>query len=288
MKQFSGRALAAAATVATLALASPAAAQTSFLGVDPTQVPNFPTVAEVVALCNLDATPPFKVIVDANDDGDLGQFVETCDAGDTCEARSPVESLLIPVVADGTVFGGSFLDDIAQLSVTISAAGTAFLDETDESQQTGTPGVDAVAVGKSLGDPANVYCYIDAVADSLIEAATGNKVPTRLEFYWSRGPCLLSQPSAVDACFAYEDPNDEDRKNYLQAHLLVPVQDINICGCPLEVARFCDPLLATGVQGACPAGDFTALTTQGVVTTGATCQRVVIGGRAFFIGDTCE
>ncbi len=55
-----------------------------------------------------------------------------------------------------------------------------------------------------------------------------------------------------------------------------------------RTAKFCKSTF--GAKGACPTsgGELTGLESQATVISGtATCQRVVIGGRAFFIGDTC-
>ena len=55
-----------------------------------------------------------------------------------------------------------------------------------------------------------------------------------------------------------------------------------------RTAKFCKSIF--GAKGACPTsgGELTGLESQATVISGtATCQRVVIGGRAFFIGDTC-
>ncbi len=103
-------------------------------------------------------------------------------------------------------------------------------------------------------------------------------------------PCLLTDAQVAAACLAYENPNNEARKNYLQAHLIKPQQPVNICGCLPEVATFCDPSLIFPAAESCPPGQggITGLDTQATVTTGtATCQRVISGGRVLYIGDTC-
>ena len=271
MKRFSKRALAVAATIAALALASPTHAQTSTKGVEPVVVPNFPTEAEVAAICNLDT------------DFAIGR-------------------LLIPDVAavsPGTVSGDTYLG--VTLEVSITDSGSAFEDVTDPSQRAGTPGWEAVVAGSSdVFLSAGVYCYVNERVDSNIKTPS-IETPTRLEFYASRGPCLLPDTNVDNACAAYNGPPGNPANqaaHFLQEHLVDPEEPINICGCPFDagagvvqrIAEFCDPSLPTGDQGACPTGEggLTGLETQATATSGsATCHRIVIGGRAIFIGDTC-
>lgn len=271
MKRFSERAVPIAATVAALAWASPGQAQTSTQGVVPVQVPAFPTqTAEVAALCNLDTA-------------------------------FAVGRLLIAPVANGVFQGpvAGYLDETLQVS--IASGGSAFEDLTALSQRAGTPGIETVVAGTGPTDPANVYCYVNTRSDSGI-LTPKNKAPTRLEVYWSRGPCLLSNDDVGAACAAYNGspPGDPALQpaHYLQEHLVAPEEPINICGCPFNdgtgvvqrIAEFCDGSLPPGTAGACPTGEggLTGLETQATVTSGTeTCQRVTIGGRSVFIGDSC-
>jgi hypothetical protein len=176
-------------------------------------------------------------------------------------------------------------------------------------QQADVPGYEAV-IGEGKNG-SNVYCGTNLGNVKGIFAPV-DVTPTKITFCWARGPCLLSPAEVLDACFAYNGvpagpPADDDALNkllqlahYLQEHLVAPEQPINVCGCPFfddvkseviqRVAEFCDPSVPEA-EGGCPIGLglLTGLATQAAVTIGpATCQRVVIGGRAFFIGDTCE
>lgn len=281
MKRFSGRAPAVAAAVAALIFAAPALSQTSGHGVVPIQVSKLNT-ANVAAICNLDT------------DFAIGQ-------------------LIIDPVEGGPHAGvGLYLGEILEISVSIDTDSVSFTDITGAapSQQAGTRGVEAVVAGTRSNQPANVYCYINAEDDTLIEAP-GGETPTTLELYWSRGPCLIENVNP--ACYVYNgtpttegDPTDPaydpllQAVHYLQLHYVAPEEPINICGCPYNldgtvvqrIAKFCVPSSDPTVQGACPTGGegetLSGFETQSTVTEGdATCQRVVIGGRALFIGDTC-
>ncbi|MCK5273237.1 MAG: hypothetical protein KAR37_01205 [Alphaproteobacteria bacterium] len=284
MKRFSGRAPAVAAAVAALIFAAPALSQPSGQGVEPIQVPKL-GAADAAATCNLDT------------DFAVGQ-------------------LLIDPVVDTTHYGDPYLGETLVIDVSVDTDSVSFNDLTGAgpSQQAGTRGVEAVIAGTKSNSPANVYCYINAESDTAIEAP-GGETPTKLEFYWSRGPCLIALDDDVKtACYVYNGtptggpPADDpaldpllQAVHYLQLHYVAPEEPINICGCPYydgsaevqRIAEFCVPSSDPAVQGACPTGTegdgLTGLETQSTVTEGsATCQRVVIGGRSLFIGDTCE
>lgn len=268
MKSISGRAQYIVA-IAALVFAAPAFAQQN-QNVVPIQVPKLGN-ADVAAICKLDT------------DFAVGQ-------------------LLIDPVEDGIHDEGSYLGVQLVLDVAVDTLNNSlsFEDLTSPSQQAGTSGVEAVIAGTKNNSPANVYCYINADSDTGIQAP-GGEIPAVLEVYWSRGPCLIAPENVANACAVYNGipPGDPalQAAHYLQEHIVAPEEPINICGCPYNegsglqqrLAEFCasDP----SAQGACPGGDqgITGLETQATVTEGDnTCQRVVIGGRSLYIGDTCN
>ena len=175
---------------------------------------------------------------------------------------------------------------------------TGAVDVFDDSPEASTPEVSlpgfqaVIAEGKTKS---NFYCGESLTSVSAISAPAAKKnsfeTPTKISFCWGpRRPCLQTPEQVAAACAEFEDPNNPgaDVKNYLQAHKIRPRQPINICSCrpDLFTAQFCDP----SVPGSCPVpqGGLTAVNTQGTATIGKnTCQRVVIGGRALYIGDTC-
>jgi hypothetical protein len=285
MKRIYQCALAAAAGIAALASALPAQAQaTSAQGIVPITVSSWPDEAKVASLCKLDASY------------DIGRL-QYPSAGDF------------------------YFGETLTVSVTISSNAAAFDDLTPSSQQAGTPGVEAVVAGASrTSGSANVYCRVNLASDSNIRAP-GTATLAVLDFYWSRGPCLVPQANVANACNAYNLPAPTyavpvpvpemdpalQRAHYLQEHLVAPVQPINLCGCPYDpgegvierIAKFCDPSLPatlptlplpTPVQGSCfvPDTSLTGFESQASATSGtSTCRQVVIGGRAIKIGDTC-
>lgn len=143
------------------------------------------------------------------------------------------------------------------------------------------PGFDAViAEGKS---GSYVYCGPNmlSVEDIMAPPPNNSATPTKITACWApANPCRLS-PSEVE--YACGEFRSFPSHTYLQAHRIAPEQQINICGCggTDQVVQFGTP------SG--QAGPVTNVSNQGVATSGfQTCQRVVIGGRSMFIGDTCE
>ena len=139
----------------------------------------------------------------------------------------------------------------------------------------------------------SVYCAEDPklVAISAPGKRNTRVIPTKITFCWApTKPCLQTPQEVADACAFYFV---EGKKSFIQATLVKPPpQPINVCSCfPDDFeATFCDPTLGSEEPGGCPTGegDVSALANQGVATLGPnTCMRIVIGGRAFFIGDTC-
>lgn len=151
------------------------------------------------------------------------------------------------------------------------------------------PGFEAViGEGKTAS---NVYCGFDTLEILGISAPQTSKdptpTPTKLTFCWgTANPCRLSSEEVENTCIALGLATLDNNifvgtNSYIQGHLVRPEQPINICGCGGEgqVVQF-------GTPG--NSGQTTGVGGQGTATSGNnTCQRVVIGGRALFIGDTC-
>lgn len=224
---------------------------------------NNPTCQNAVVICNIPRLVHELEITD----------VKTS-AGTKCTSGTCSRTDFDPV--SGVTFEVSW-----QVVSATGAVNVADLTAAIFSQQADVPGFEAV-IGEGRNG-SNVYCGFNRTAVDGVVAPVIN-TPTKITFCWASGPCLQSPEEVEEACLAYENPNDPNRKNYLQAHRVAPQQPINVCGCSPEVAQFCDP----SIPGSCPSGNISALATQGVATSGtATCQRVVIGGRSVFIGDTC-
>ena len=269
MKSAIPRSWAIAASVAIWASASPAYAQS---------VPDFtidnnnPSCQDVVELCSI-PSPIYEVEI-----SDV-----TTTASSKCLPDENTGLLICSQDNFDEALGMNF-----RVSWTVLESGA--VDGFDTSQVAVNelfelPGFEA-AIGEGK-NASNVYCGSDSLEILGISAPSTNRdpapTPTKLTFCWgSANPCRLSPTEVAFACGAL-GLTGTNSNSYIQGHLVRPEQQINICGCggsEGQVVQFGTPSSTHPI---------TSHASQGTATIGNnTCQRLVIGGRALFIGDTCE
>jgi hypothetical protein len=176
--------------------------------------------------------------------------------------------------------------------IDVSSSGITFKDNSAASQQRDTPGVEAVIVaGASTG---LAYFRTNWVTDTGLTGPGGSTTGNSITFCWSQGACTVDQDTVVaPACNAYNPPSSTSRTaDILQAIKDASPLPTNICGCPPNAVRLCDPSLSSTVKfsdniaGVCnptspglPGGNLDALQAESTVKTGTgSCVIKQIGG----------
>jgi hypothetical protein len=155
-------------------------------------------------------------------------------------------------------------------------------------QQFGRPGIDVIIARRN---GAFVYCGADILHD--VVTAPDRQAPNQVTICFAKGPCGLKPADVASACNVYNNRYLGTVANFLQAYRVGPLeQDVNICGCPPFVARFCDfkaPVLdEEGKQRfvACNQNrsPLKATEAEGTTTIGTdSCVLRTIGGRRILI-----